>query len=278
MKKTFVNSLPKSGTNLVRRFLTLCGLRHAGLIPARGRVRRTLPPLFNYGYPVGVDWISTVNSGHVNSILRAVKEGELITAHVGYSWCFIHLTEQFGFRRLLVIRDPRAVLNSFVPYVSTSVRHSIHRPYSRLPEFERYRLALHGGWIGRLFLEPMKHRCWSLQPWLEAPDVLCVRFEDLVGARGGGDDSRQFEETRRIADWLEIPEDARKMAVETLFGGSQTFRSGQIDSWRTEIPAGLLADVNTELAPVLSAWGYEVDVNSSDDQARETRGTIARHQ
>lgn len=257
MKKAIVNSLPKAGTHLLSRFLVLCGMIEIPLFFRQVPFNPFTVPFQNYGYPVGIDYIRVINRSLIDRRLNALENQQFMIGHLGYSHCFIDLAERYGVQTIVMLRDPRAVLNSFVHHVVSTRRHPMRRFFNDLSMERRYETALRGGWTGKAYLEPMANRCRALQPWLDEPNVLKVRFEDLVGARGGGEESRQVEITRTIADRLEIPEESRSKAQDALFGASRTFRSGQIESWRKEIPASLLPEIATQLGPVLTAWGYE---------------------
>ena len=73
--------------------------------------------------------------------------------------------------------------------------------------------------------------------WIDDPDTLAVRFEDLVGSRGGGEDAARYATVRRILDHLELSmpdgEIESRFSVETLDPTSmRTFRQGEIGGWR----------------------------------------------
>lgn len=66
------------------------------------------------------------------------------------------------------------------------------------------------------------------------PNVYVSYFEKLVGPKGGGNLETQIQEILNIAQFLEIPttrEEALKIA-QKLFGGTATFRKGQIGEWK----------------------------------------------
>lgn len=257
MDRCFVNSMPKSGTNLLSRFLTLCGMKRAGHVRRRGRLSLGKIPLWSFGYPIGIDHLHSISKGAVDRKFSRLREGEFLTAHVGHSYCFLDLVERHAVKPIVVIRDPRAVLNSFVHYVATVRSHPMSAAFRALDADARYRRALMGGWSGKAFLEPLVHRCRGLSPWLESSGVLLVRFEDLVGQEGGGSHQAQSDVAHRLADHLSIPADRLDTAGKELFGASSTFRSGQVTGWQDEIPQSMYAEINAELAPILDLWGYE---------------------
>ncbi|MFD2112991.1 sulfotransferase domain-containing protein [Thiorhodococcus fuscus] len=256
MKKAFINSMPKAGTNLLSRFLCLSGLTKVRLSFRQIPFDPLTTPILDYGYPLGGDYIRPVKRHLVDRRFSSLKDGQFLIGHFGYSHCFLDLASKIDAQVIVMIRDPRAVLNSFVHYVVKERRHPMHKYFNSLSHEQRYEVAFRGGWAGKAYLEPMINRCYMLQPWLDLQDALLVRFEELIGAKGGGNDNHQTNVTKVIADRLGIPENSRSNAVKLLFGESNTFRSGQIDSWRLEIPVALQPEIDHTLRNILEAWHY----------------------
>lgn len=102
-------------------------------------------------------------------------------------------------------------------------------------------------------------------PWMNAKKFYTVRFENLVGAKGGGSDEAQFEEIKKMAEHIGLklaPEKIKEIG-ENLFGGSKTFRSGQIGGWKKHFTPEMKAAFKK--APganqLLIDLGYEKDEN-----------------
>ena len=69
---------------------------------------------------------------------------------------------------------------------------------------------------------------------MDQKNVHVIRFEDLIGQAGGGSKEKQVYEIQKIAQHLDINlsiEQATDIAYR-LFGGTFTFREGQIGSWK----------------------------------------------
>lgn len=66
---------------------------------------------------------------------------------------------------------------------------------------------------------------------------MIVRFEDLVGANGCDDSSRQGEAIRRIHSFLGVSLQERRLRTiqDELFGSTGTFRKGQIGDRRLSL-------------------------------------------
>ncbi|MDB2614300.1 sulfotransferase domain-containing protein [Chlamydiales bacterium] len=87
-----------------------------------------------------------------------------------------------------------------------------------------------------------------------------IRFEDLIGEKGGGDRQKQIETIYKLAQYIEEEisyEQAEKIG-DNLFGSSSTFRKGQIDQWKSIFNQDHIeAFKNSPMNPLLVEWGYE---------------------
>ncbi|MGE0198071.1 MAG: sulfotransferase domain-containing protein [Simkaniaceae bacterium] len=88
-----------------------------------------------------------------------------------------------------------------------------------------------------------------------------IRFEDLVGEKGGGSAEAQREAIIQIAAFLEIPltEEKIRYVVDNLYGTSWTFRKGQVGSWKEHFKPQHVERFVEELGDILIDWGYEKD-------------------
>jgi len=158
---------------------------------------------------------------------------------------------------LLVTRDPRAVLASFVPYVLGERHHFLHSVFKSLPVEERYKVAFEGIAAEGSILKPLRECCLALNPWLNCKQVHHVRFEDVVGSQGGGSDEQQIQTLERLSEVLDLPRKHIPKIAQKLYGpGRHTFRKGKIDSWKEDIPAELAGPISIEMADILESWGY----------------------
>lgn len=265
LRKTFINSLPKSGTNLLAKCLLLFGYTEKGHLSA-GTVLDSRPSaifkrLFwrtrGQGYSLGVNSPIEVRRSPVDSMLRRVRDNQFISGHVGYRNDLLETIVSLDFKPIQVIRDPRAVLASFVPYVLGDKNHFLHSAFKSLPNNDRYKAVLDGIVEGGLTQRPLRICCLALDPWVDNPAVLTIRYEDIVGSKGGGSDVRRLEILEDIASALNIENPNIQKVSDELYGpGRHTFRKGRVGGWDEEIPAMVLKRVNSELEDVLEKWGY----------------------
>jgi hypothetical protein len=83
-----------------------------------------------------------------------------------------------------------------------------------------------------------------------------VRFEDLVGARGDGDDTAQCEAIKKIADFLGRNDVNIQQVAQAAFGVSETFRNGLIGAWHDIADSSFQKIVRQSLAGYLQLAGY----------------------
>lgn len=69
-------------------------------------------------------------------------------------------------------------------------------------------------------------------PYLKGSLFLAVKFEDLVGEKGGGSKERQTKALLELADFLNIENPDIEYVSENLFGNTWSFRNGKIGTWR----------------------------------------------
>lgn len=266
MHKAFINSLPKSGTNLVIKALLMMGMREAfhvspGLVRARtlaGAFRRVLWYPLGESYQIGIDTPIDVARWPIDARLRRIAPGAFGSGHLGYTSILLDRMKVHGVRPILMTRDPRAVLVSGIDYVLRQRQHVLHRGFRSLERSDQVERMLLGGTFGGVELRPLRERCSALAPWFHDPDVLALRFEDLVGKRGGGSDERQRESLSVLAEHVGVETTVVDDVAAGLWGpGRSTFRQGTTEGWRAAIPADLVAHVTSELRSVLLEWGYQ---------------------
>ncbi len=243
--KAVANSVPKAGSHLLARCLVLMGMvnsrQHAHYLHSQEHIARAFSRL---------------------------KPGEFLTAHLPYSEFVAQLVVQTASRMVLIIRDPRDVVVSHFYYVTYKDKHHRLRSYYQaLPsDDERLLTSIRGiePPPGRedLYLPNISQRFRGLLAWQKHGAYL-VRFEDLVGPQGGGDQEKQLEEIRNIArhiGWPLTSSQVEEIAQRLFYTGSATFRKGTIGDWRNhfreihkqafkEVAGDLLVELGYEDSP-----------------------------
>jgi hypothetical protein len=264
-----LNTIPKSGTNLVRKALRMFpGIRN-------GRISIRLATAMEYKgqdlsgivtVPVGVAFPAPVPLSVVEDSVRRIKRGDYASWHVPHAPETAHLLERMRIKMLIMLRDPRDIVISQTHYVLNTPAHNLHAYYLTLSEPERIMASIRGveaehaqGYRGT----DIDERCRSVLRWTSEPFTCTVTFERLVGPHGGGSRDAQLDELRRLADHLGFHYTPHTLAAiaDQLFGGTSTFRKGSIGGWRDHFSDAHKAVFKEIAGPLLVELGYE----SSED-------------
>lgn len=159
-----------------------------------------------------------------------------------------------------IYRDPRDLLVSQV-FFATDMHeeHGMHDYYQSLPDFgERLKVAITGVDRDGLYMVSVKGRYEGVFQWLEQPNVMCIRYEDLVDRRESTLAS-MLNEVERTGYKIPTPrETAAAILVEAIQPKkSRTFRVGRTGNWKeyfTDEHKRLFKDVAGDL---LVRLGYE---------------------
>lgn len=111
---------------------------------------------------------------------------------------------------------------------------------------------------------------------IKNPSILICRFEDLVGAKGGGEEQKQKELLKKIASHINISltQEQIDTLANNLYGNKDnpfgkgdfsnyqsTFREGSIGAWKGAFKDIHKAAFKKRLGKQLIALGYEKDNN-----------------
>jgi hypothetical protein len=161
-----------------------------------------------------------------------------------------------------IYRDPRDMLVSQVFFATDmNEEHGMHEYYRALPDFgERLKVAITGIDQDGLYMVSVKQRYASVFEWLEQPNVMCIRFEDLINHRDATLDA-MLDEVESTGHKIPTPrEKALSILVDAIQPKkSHTFRSGKTGGWRehfTEEHKKLFKDMTGDLLLKLE---YEKD-------------------
>lgn len=266
--RVFLNSIPKAGAHLAEKALAELGCPRgqgplgSSTVFGRQQLVKSLtrrPLLTADVVLVGIEVVAPVRASWLRRRLAGLAPGHYLRGHVQHSGAFAALLEEQELGVLHVVRDPRDVAVSHAHYMMARPRHPFHRFYRDLGDWSsRLAFSITGGWVpGGGYLVSLAERYRLMEPWLRHPGALTVRFEDLVGERGGGSEATQADALARLARLAGAGEADLGAVAERLFGGSSTFRKGRIGGWRESFAPEhheLIAPLREEL---LLRWRYE---------------------
>ena len=248
----FGNSKPKSGSHLLLQILN--------------GFTRIMP----YAY-VAAEPVRTIKKkggrrtmDRVSEDLQSVPRGVIGWGYVEASTENVAILCQPNRVNYFIYRDPRDMLVSQV-FFATDMHeeHGMHEFYKSLPDFgERLKVAITGIDRDGLKMVSVKQRYEGVFQWLEQPQVMCIRFEDLINKRDATLNA-MLDEVEKTGYKIPTPRDkALGVLVEAIQPKkSHTFRSGKTGGWKehfTEKHKALFKDVAGDL---LIRLGYEEDNN-----------------
>jgi len=244
------NAMPKSGSHLIIQVLH--GLPRLG-------------PFVNTGFP-------PLNRGEDNrklpvdatlAVLQSMRPGDLAYGYLRAAEPYLSTLKQPGRATVFVYRDPRDMIISHVFYATQRhPGHGMHRYYTEVLTSMEQRIdaAILGVQADGYHLSGVRARYQGYLGWLDQPNVLCLRFEDLIQNRDTA--------LNRLLDYLTgygfVPRQPRRLAVEMLMSAidparSGTFRKGQPGNWREHFTAANKATFKSSAGDLLVRLGYEED-------------------
>jgi hypothetical protein len=186
---------------------------------------------------------------------RKVRPGQYMTGHMPWDEHLHRYLAEQGFKSIVMIRDPRAILVSRFHYLLGLGRNHLHETLAGLPnDLARYRRLLYGNVEPAAFglAAYMEQFC----RWTEMEDVFTVRFEDLVGEAGGGDSATKLATIEAMARYLGLPMPDRNTPESSAPKRTATLRKGRVDSWREELPMEIRDEVRQEVGAICAAMNY----------------------
>jgi len=254
-------SPPKAGTHLLEKALRLM----PGVKPTGVHLRPHFVARFaEQRYPVddlGFDFPR--DRPAMRKAMSRIGRGRFCTAHFVYSDTVSALLDEFDYKALLILRDPRDIAVSLVNYLKKQKYHPLH-DYFRSLDFDAALNAAIEGLDASVAGRPLPstaERLRTFVPWLEHPRCCTVKFEQLVGEQGGGTAADQGQAVQRVADHLSLSLDeaTRRRVADQLFGGTATFHRGTTRQWRQRYQPQHLQRARETMSDLLITLGYETD-------------------
>lgn len=236
-------TIPKAGTHLLERALCL----------HRPLYRKTLPTI--HGDNVH-QW------GNLSQLLSRLGPGQIIMSHLHFSRERWEHVRAHDIKCIFMIRDPRDIVVSQAYYILRERRHRNHQLFKRQESF-RACLSLSISGHEATDLLSIGQTLTRFEGWLQT-DALVVRFEDLVGSKGEGDDDTQFRMLKNIYDHVGVdlgPDTLVNLANRTFSNRSPTFNNGVSGRWRDYFDESLKQMFKDSVGDALVTYGYERDTD-----------------
>ncbi|MEO0808239.1 MAG: sulfotransferase domain-containing protein [Cyanobacteria bacterium J06643_4] len=225
------NSYPKSGTHLLYQILY------------------SIPSLQKWDDIVSVQALCGImnTAAHLRWKIGSAPNGSIVRSHLMHCDDVLQVLAEFDCKILFIYRDLRDVAVSHARWVMKEERIFLHQVYKQAASFdEQLMYSITGVPVGTPFASNLSQpdigtdfSRW--RGWTHDVNVCAVKFEDLVGERGGGSEEKRIFLIEQILDYLEIslsPSQIKaQFASRTLNPAeSHTFRKGGkggIGGWKT---------------------------------------------
>ena len=243
--RILVNSIPKSGTNLLSRvFVVVFGI----------------PRYFSK--TITDDDFKRRGEGWLDSKL---KSNRFLVSHLPFSEGLANYLENSNVIQVLVVRDPRDIVVSNARYIHKDKTHRLSPYYRKFLHSEEERISasisgvngvVEGKPVSSLSIDKYIN---SYSGWLLDRNTVVVSYEDLVGVNGGGDESRQLEAVNRIAEkCFRVKLDSKyHLRLQQIYtSGSRTFHSSKIATWKKAFSKKNESEFNKIAGEVLDKYGY----------------------
>ena len=284
--KFFLNSIPKGGTNLLSKVVSLFpGIDFSQISISRPDSLEDLP-LGNLGMlsvgrdsymgkmsewnsmtkaPIGVDWPIMENLEKIFFILTMLRNGKYAMGHVPYSNNLSMLLSKMVIKTFLILRDPRDVVISHAFFISKNPYNTSYKLYKHLSTHERIMTSIVGISEDKGFgikILNIKERIESLLPWMHFNNNCTVFFEKLVGPQGLGSLDMQHQELTKISSHLGFNYSHQEIEnlASKIFGGTETFRKGEIGDWKNHMSDEHKDVCKKLIGQILIDLGYEKDL------------------
>lgn len=256
---TLCNSYPKSGTHLLYQILY------------------SIPGLKKWDDIVSVQALCGVMNtpAHIRWKVGSAPNRSIVRCHLMFCDEILDVLKEFNCRILFIYRDLRDVAISHARWITKENRIFLHPIYLNQSGFdEQLMSSIVGTPVGTPFgsnvSQPDIGRDFSRwKGWTNNSDTLAIRFEDLVGERGGGSEEKRLYVVEQILDYLEINLSAQE--IESKFASytmnpeeSHTFKKGgkgSIGGWRSVFNDNHKKAFKQVAGDLLIELGYEQDLN-----------------
>lgn len=188
------NSYPKSGTHLLYQIL------------------HSLPGLLKWDDIVSVQALCGIinTANHIRWKIGSAPDGSIVRSHLMYCEEIRSILKEEQCKVIFIYRDLRDVALSHARWVTKESRIFLHDIYLQEENFDRQLMcSIKGVPIGTPFGSNLSQPdigqdFLRWKGWIEDTDTLAVKFEDLIGQRGGGSEQKRIEMVEKIVSYLNV--------------------------------------------------------------------------
>ncbi len=247
--RIFVNSIPKAGTHLLISELK----RHPALQDSGLWVRARFVNQLAANNERIKDF--DLDKQAFSRMVGTVRNGQFFWAHLHHDPKIFEVLSEGDIKTVFVIRHPLDVLVSNFHYIKSLKRHSKHDFFvnTLTTDAERIDALINGNQSP--YMGSMRAKLEEYLGWLKEPDVLTVKYEDLVGERGGGDDRLRGQTFAAIYEHCGLERPERLISADAS-RTSATFRKGKIRNWADTLSDADTARAWSGIEDLATQYGY----------------------
>jgi len=233
--KVFCNSIPKCGSYLLLRAV------------------RLFKKMGDYG--------TIQKKANKIAAIRSMPENYLMFGHQHNNQKILTTLVNNSIVVLFIMRDPRDMIVSRYHFEKTDKMFNRFNKFHTISKEEAYNTIMRSVLGGTNGNTPRRFNIAeyiaSFSQYYNHEKVLTVRFEDLIGPKGGGDASAQRAALVKIKKAISSSVSVDKVAPQMFSVKAETFRKGQINQWKYEFTAANSKLFRSMAGKWLERLGYE---------------------
>lgn len=242
----FLNSIPKSGTHLLKQLLL-------GI------------PGIHYNSQIGLYGHYEYQTVEKLQPIKNLPPHSFANGHLHYSAKWETFFKELNMKQVFVWRDPRDVLISYAHFIPKTQIDHLYPTFTQegFTHRDRIKFLIEGGPLvedGKPDHPGIQEWYQSFSGWLNRPNVHAIRFEDMIAS-----EQLKRKTTGKMLDFLfEASEQPfpREEWITAMISNirpeaSVTFRKGKSGGWKDEMDDELKALFQACAGDLLEQLGYE---------------------
>lgn len=270
--KVICVTIPKSGTHLLIKCLALLNIEGVSYNYNTPKIEKPEKIANRYPYYeiTANEYADRAFSRLKYRIEKNKNKRNSYLVHLPFRPKYKRLFDKFTTSNFLMVRDPR---DQMISLATTSLKDPVefqahlqevlidllNKTQIHIPSESRH------GACDLMWTLGIVNFYQAFLKWGEKPKFCVIKFENLIGPKGGGSIEAQIKEIRKIGAHLNVELSDQQVlhAADNLFGETRTYTTGQTQKWKQYFtPEVKAAFKNVPGAcQLLIDLGYEQDCN-----------------
>ena len=282
MTRFFMSSVPKSGTHFMIAFYNRIKLQPHWVEDSTYRL------LIQKLYQTEAEderaelsqQIAPLREEAIEAIL-GMPENHFVYNHYTYDPILLQAILEAEIPVVFLVRDPRDYVVSLTNHILRRRDHKNHQFFHAMKsDEERYLSIITGVSQKKKSVSPINYIYKKMQGWIKNPRVLTLRFEEIIGPKGGGKREVQYRTFEKLINHIRHPinRDELYRQVDATYNEQSTlFVKGKIGQWREVFSDKVLDAFNSHAGYLLDVLGYsEIEQGKSAESTAFNSEDIKR--